>query len=73
MTAAFALVASSCAPEVQDTGWRFALEDQPGALLSVAGTGGDDIWIVGADRRDGSGPTVLHYDGERFTKLAALS
>lgn len=42
------------------------LEGQPGALLSVAGTGGDDIWLVGADRQDGSGPTVLHFDGERF-------
>lgn len=60
------LLVVACAPEEQ-SGWRVVLEEQPGALLSVTGTSGDDIWLVGADRRDGSGPTVLHFDGERFT------
>lgn len=46
--------------------WELVLEEQPGALLSVTGTASDDVWIVGADRRDGSGPTILHYTGDGF-------
>lgn len=57
--------AAGCVPELE-TGWRFILQDQPGALLSVTGSAGDDIWIVGSD--DGEGPTILHYDGTQFTR-----
>lgn len=45
------------------------LENQPAALLSVAGTGPTDVYAVGADSNDGRGPLVLHYDGEAWTRL----
>jgi hypothetical protein len=45
------------------------LEDLPGALLSVWGTATDDIWAVGADARDGTGPMVLHYDGSTWDRV----
>ncbi len=45
--------------------WEVVTEDQPGALLSVWGASADDVWAVGADSRDGKGPTVLRVrDGE---------
>jgi hypothetical protein len=54
------------APEV---GWQLVHEELNGALLSVWGTGPQDVWAVGADARDGSGPMVLHFDGESWTRL----
>jgi hypothetical protein len=49
---------------------QLILEDQPGALLAVAGTAATDVYTVGADAKDGGGPLVLHYDGERWQRLA---
>ena len=37
------------------------------ALLSVWGTSGDDVWMVGAD--DGSGPLLVHYDGTAWARV----
>lgn len=56
-------------PPVVDT-WQVVQEGVPGALLSVWGTSARDVWVVGADARDGSGPTVLHFDGEAWERLA---
>jgi len=49
--------------------WQLVYEELPGALLSVWGTSESDVWLVGADARDGMGPLVLHYDGERFERV----
>jgi hypothetical protein len=43
-------------------------EQLDAALISVAGTGRDDVWAVGADMRDGSGALVLRYDGEGWRR-----
>ncbi len=48
--------------------WSVVFEDLPGALISVWGTSATDIWTVGGDP-DGAGPWVLHFDGERWTKI----
>jgi hypothetical protein len=53
------------APEV----WQVVHEALPGALLSVWGTSAGDVWAVGADARDGSGPTVLRFDGEAWRRV----
>ncbi|HZO16814.1 MAG TPA: hypothetical protein VFB62_26235 [Polyangiaceae bacterium] len=37
-----------------------------GALLSVWGTSENDVWTVGGDARDGTGPNVFHYDGSSW-------
>lgn len=55
-------------PEPEDT-WQQVHRGLPGALLSVWGTSASDVWAVGGDARDGSGPTVLRFDGERWSKL----
>jgi len=46
------------------------LQSLPAALLSVSGTGPDDVWAVGADpAADQRGPLVLHYDGGKWQRL----
>ncbi len=47
--------------------WQLVRSGLPGALLSVWGTGPEDVWAVGADARDGTGPTVIHYDGDAWS------
>jgi hypothetical protein len=48
--------------------WELVHQQLPGALLSVWGTGADDIWTVGSDP-DGEGPAVMHYDGAEWEDL----
>ena len=47
-------------------GWSRAVVSEHAALLSVHGTAGGDVWIAGAD--DGSGPLVLHWDGQAWER-----
>lgn len=56
-------------PASNDT-WEIVQDGLPGALLSVWGNDSQDVWAVGADSLDGLGPTVLHYDGERWERVA---
>lgn len=71
----FALVASillcGCPedPPPPSGTWQMIYRDLPGALLSVWGTSSTDVYAVGADARDGSGPLVLHFDGADWTRL----
>src|SRR5207245_2432077 len=39
------------------------LQNLSGALLSITGTSAADVYAVGADANDGTGPMVLHYNG----------
>lgn len=49
--------------------WTMVHEQLPGALLSVWGTSASDVWTVGGDARDGTGPVVLHYDGSAWERM----
>jgi len=49
--------------------FRLAVESADAALLSVSGTGADDVWLAGADA--GRGPRVLHWDGAAWQALDA--
>lgn len=64
LAAAF-LVVTACSDDAP--GWQLVHDELPGALMSVWGTGADDVWTVGADA--GDGPTVLHYDGATWAEL----
>lgn len=44
-------------------------KDQPAALLSTWSSSPTDVWAVGGDPGDGTGPIVEHYDGKTWTKL----
>jgi hypothetical protein len=61
------VVAASCGDEAPR--WELVQEDLPGALLSVWGTSSEDVWAVGGDARDGTGPTVLHFDGDEWARV----
>lgn len=56
------------APAASDPEWQVLLDDLPGALLRVYGTGPRDVYAVGADG-DGAGSLVYHFDGTRLEKL----
>lgn len=49
--------------------WRLIDSELPAALLSVWGAGPDDVWAVGGDLRDGTGPLVVHYDGASWSRV----
>lgn len=49
--------------------WQLVHEDLDAALLSVWGTSASDVWAVGGDSRDGTGPLVLHYDGAAWARV----
>jgi hypothetical protein len=49
--------------------WAVVASGMPGALLAVWGTSANDVWAVGADSRDGAGPTVVRFDGEGWSRL----
>ncbi len=62
-------LASGCSPCAGGPGCLVA-EDLGGGLLSVRAPAEDDVWIVGAspDPDDGTGPTLLSWDGGSWTR-----
>jgi hypothetical protein len=48
--------------------WSRVEQSADAALTSVHGTAPDDVWFVGAD--DGTGPLVLHWDGNAWERRA---
>ncbi len=61
------LLVSACGDDAPT--WEVVQEELPGALLAVWGTSADDVWAVGADARDGSGPVVLHREGDDWVRV----
>jgi hypothetical protein len=53
----------------EDVRWQQVFDEQGGAFLSVWGTSRQDVWAVGADARDGTGPMVVHFDGDAWTRI----
>lgn len=63
------LLCCSCDPiSGDDARWSVVFSELDGALLSVWGTGPDDVWTVGSDA--GDGPYVLHWDGTRWERIS---
>lgn len=61
-------VACGASPEeAAPMAFRLVADSADAALLSVSGTTGDDVWLVGADA--GQGPPVLHWDGAAWSSL----
>ncbi len=56
-------------PPDPEAEWKLALSQLPGGLLSVSGNSATDVYAVGADPDDDLGPLVVHYDGQRWTRL----
>lgn len=64
-----ACLLTACTDEPVVVEWQIVHKDLPGALLSVWGTSSTDVWAVGGDARDGSGPLVIHFDGDAWTRV----
>ena len=69
---ALTLLVVACAddderPTSPDREWLAVVSAPGSALLGVDGTSDENVYVVGAD--DGSGPLVLHFDGEDWTRL----
>lgn len=69
---------SACDGDLRDPGlsdaaapsdWQVIHEELDAALLSIWGTSSSDVWAVGGDMGDGSGPLVLHYDGSEWQRM----
>ncbi len=61
------------APPVDEPKWQQLFGELPGALISIWGATTSDVWTVGGDPGDGSGPMILRHDGVAWTRLAAPS
>ena len=68
--AAFALLIAACGGGKEAQSWSIVHQGLPGALTSVWGASATDIWAVGGDPKDGSGSTVMHYDGSDWERLS---
>jgi hypothetical protein len=62
------LLACPTEPEPPTDKWELVHRGLSGALLSVWGTSSTDVWAVGGDAGDGTGPTVIHFDGESWSR-----
>ncbi len=60
---------SACGTDAPEQRWEVVTHSQPGALIAIWGTSASDVWAVGGDKRDGTGPTVLHYDGTAWEPM----
>jgi hypothetical protein len=63
------LACGSGEPSTPEPRWQLVQDELPAALLSVWGTGTSDVWSVGADAGDGTGPLVLHLEGGSWSRL----
>jgi hypothetical protein len=63
------LIFGACGGGSPEAPWTVVAKDQPSALLSVWGSSDSDVWVVGGEPTDHSGPIVEHYDGTTWTKL----
>jgi hypothetical protein len=65
---ALAAACTGDTPEEEDR-WHVVHNNLDAALFSVWGASATDVWAVGADARDGSGPLVLRFDGAAWSRL----
>lgn len=61
--------AAGCSDPAPTFAWQTVLSDVPGAMLSVWGSSGRDVYVVGAQSQDGTGPHALHFNGAGWTRL----
>lgn len=67
--ALFCAAILGCGEGAEDPQWTVIAEELPGALLSVAGASPGDVWAVGGDARDGTGPVVLHLKNDSWERM----
>lgn len=60
---------AACGETARSASWQRVASDEPGALLSIWGTDRDDIWAVGGRGELAGKPTVLHFDGNAWSRV----
>ncbi len=64
------LVGLGCGGEAPPSfAWQAVQSQLPGAMLSVWGTSATDVYAVGADAGDGTGPMAMRFDGTHWNRL----
>ena len=58
------------APVLPERSFVTAATHADAALMSVGGTGPNDVWLVGAQPAANAAPLVLHGDGTTWTPVA---
>lgn len=58
---------TGCESDDATADWQLVAEATPAALLAVAGTTADDVWVVGGRSELDGAPVALHYDGGDWT------
>lgn len=66
---ALSLSLTQCSSPGPAYDWQPVYTDLSGGLYSVWGYSETDVYVVGADSRDGLGPTALHFDGSSWTRI----
>ncbi|HTM43789.1 MAG TPA: hypothetical protein VL137_02480 [Polyangiaceae bacterium] len=75
LSAALALCSVGCGdgnhdqPAAPSFTWKAIEQNLDTALFSVWGTSDSDVWAVGGDMRDGTGPLVIHYNGRKWSRV----
>lgn len=70
VVAAIGASAVGCGDEIPPTfQWQSVQADLPGAMLSIWGTTERDVYAVGADANDGTGPQALRFNGTQWTRI----
>jgi len=59
----------ACGSSPPSTPWQVVGRHLPAALVSVWGDSNTNVFAVGGDINDGSGPIVEHFDGTTWTRL----
>ena len=60
---------TACGGSDSGPSWQLVASKMPNAVMSVWGTSASDVFLVGADQRDGHGPFAAHFDGAAWTRL----
>ncbi len=59
----------ACGGGDQTPRWQTLSSGDPGALLAVWGTSASDVWVVGGRGELTGPPTILHFDGEAWSRV----
>src|SRR5262245_28632481 len=63
------LLLVACGGDDRTASWQSLSSDEAGALLSVWGTSGRDVWAVGGRGEIAGAPAILHLEGETWRRV----
>lgn len=64
-----ALVLAACGESARSASWQLLASQQPGALLAIWGSSPSDVWVTGGRGELAGPPTVLHLEGNAWSRV----